>query len=130
MEQVKASLERKAKLYDQLRQGKTGGLNEERLQDSLVDWSRKEVEDSEEEEEEEEGGDDGAHGSNAKATSDEDEMTEYEDEFGRHRRVRRSEVPRFAVHAEQRKKEVEYDDRYVDSCRYYRATFSHDTSHR
>ena len=39
-DKIKAALERKAKVYDQLQRGKTGGLSEEKFQDSLIDWDR------------------------------------------------------------------------------------------
>lgn len=101
LEHVRASLEKKAKLYEQLQRGKTAGLSEDRIRDSLIDWDRKEIDETKEELA------DSAH------TDDEGEMTDYEDEFGRSRRVKRSEVPRYAIDAQRRKQEESHDDRCV-----------------
>lgn len=37
LESARAALERKAKIYDKLRKGKTGGLNEKQYEELLVD---------------------------------------------------------------------------------------------
>lgn len=82
-------LERKARLYDQLKRGLSGGLDEEDLRDEgrlggLVDWERKVEEggsESESEEDEEPGEGEG------------EEMVEFQDELGRTRMLPRSQVP-------------------------------------
>lgn len=83
-------LERKAKLYDQLKKGLSGGLSLEDLQDQgklggLVDWERKleqaEEDDDLELEREEE-----------RVEGDED-LVEYQDELGRTRMIPKSQVP-------------------------------------
>lgn len=106
-EKIKSALERKAKLYDQLQRGKTGGLSEERFQDSLVDWNRKEaqrlVRSSDEEEDEQDRNAENNHDQH-QANNADDPLVEYEDEFGRTRTVRKSELPRH-IHREQQKAE-------------------------
>jgi Domain of unknown function (DUF4078) len=105
-DKIKAALERKAKLYDQLQRGETGGLSEEQFQDSLVDWDRKEaqrfagVSDGSEEE----GEDHPLPQDLTPLNNAGDPFVEYEDEFGRTRTVRKSELPRY-VHREQQRAE-------------------------
>lgn len=111
LDDVRAKLERKARLYDQLQRGKTGGLSEERLQDSLVDWDRKGTERWSDESEEESAS--GAGGSAGLTGVEDDPLTEYEDEFGRMRRVRRSEVPRAAQRAKERQEEEHVDEAMI-----------------
>lgn len=84
-------LERKAKLYDQLKRGLSGGVEEEDLRDEgrlggLVDWERKiEEGGSGSESESDQGGEDGG--------GEGEEMIEFQDELGRTRRLPRSQVP-------------------------------------
>ncbi|KAF9450339.1 hypothetical protein P691DRAFT_665491 [Macrolepiota fuliginosa MF-IS2] len=90
LESARAVLERKAKIYDKLRKGKSGGLSDKQYESLLVDFDSKP---------------DDAYESDSdevdesltvpKAPEDDDDpVIEYEDEFGRVRTARRSEVPR------------------------------------
>ncbi|KJA22886.1 hypothetical protein HYPSUDRAFT_138494 [Hypholoma sublateritium FD-334 SS-4] len=92
LDSARAALERKAKIYDKLRKGKTGGLNDAQYDALLVDFdeanpntSKYYQEDSEDEDE---------SLTVPKRFDDGDPMVEYEDEFGRLRTAPRSEVPR------------------------------------
>lgn len=121
LDAARRALEKKAAMYDKLKKGGTGGLNEQMLQDSLIDWDRKDHHrdddtDTESDEEEEEEGSTppiGSIGRSQAVNSDEDPMTEYEDEFGRMRRVRRSEVPRSVLRNKQKTEEDLYDEDLV-----------------
>lgn len=44
LDAARIAMERKSKMYDKLRRGKTGGLNEESIVGGLIDWDRKEGE--------------------------------------------------------------------------------------
>ncbi|KAG6374479.1 hypothetical protein JVT61DRAFT_4522 [Boletus reticuloceps] len=72
VESARAALERKAKVYEKLMKGKSGGLSEKQYEALLVD---------------------------------DDPVIEYEDEFGRLRTGRRSEVPRHLLHKSQDEEE-------------------------
>ncbi|KAL5526112.1 hypothetical protein ACEPAG_7450 [Sanghuangporus baumii] len=104
-ESARAALERKAKIYEKLRKGKTGGLTEAQIDSLLVDFESKSVDD--EFSSDSEGADESVKV--PKPADDEDDpIIEYEDEFGRVRTARRSEVPRQympSAHEEQ-----EHDD--------------------
>lgn len=119
LDATRRALEKKAAIYDKLKNGATGGLDEEAMQDSLIDWNRKayQQQDAENYSSSEEGDADERRASTnerGRATdSDEDPMTEYEDDLGRMRKVRRSRVPRSAVHALQQKRDEEYDESLV-----------------
>jgi len=91
LESARAALERKVKVYEKLKKGQTGGLSEKQYDELLVDF-------------------DNASGGEYESDSDDvdesktvpqppvdeqnDPIVEYEDEFGRVRTARRSEVPR------------------------------------
>lgn len=111
-------MERKSKMYDKLRRGKQGGLNEESIVGGLIDWDRKDDErrgndsvdeDSDEERRwkdpenrsEEEGEDSNRKSKRRKDESlgEEDPLITYKDEFGRSRTVPQSEVPRDVLRA-------------------------------
>ncbi|KAF9048717.1 hypothetical protein BJ165DRAFT_1342748 [Panaeolus papilionaceus] len=90
LESARAVLERKAKIYEKLRKGKTGGLDEKQYESLLVDFDSapslsKYYEDEDDEDE---------SMNVATAPLANDPIVEYEDEFGRLRTARRSEVPR------------------------------------
>ncbi|KAJ7034997.1 hypothetical protein C8F04DRAFT_1210441 [Mycena alexandri] len=88
LESARAALERKAKIYDKLKKGQTGGLNDKQYEMLLVDFDAKPVSDDFESD-----------------SDDLDESVEVarppvvdsDDEFGRMRTARRSEVPRDLV---------------------------------
>ncbi|TCD63748.1 hypothetical protein EIP91_004999 [Steccherinum ochraceum] len=90
LEAAQAILERKAAIYDKLSKGKSGGLSDKQYQTLLVDF------DSKPSGEWESDSDDVDESLNVpKAPHDDnDPVIEYEDEFGRQRTARRSEVPR------------------------------------
>ncbi|UZJ53886.1 hypothetical protein CBS101457_003206 [Exobasidium rhododendri] len=105
LDAARQALEKKVAMYEKLKSGATGGLDEQSFKDSLIDWDRKgyEKDDADSDvssEEEDEASDDDRAGD-----SEEDPMTEYEDDLGRMRKVRRSRVPRSALHARQEKQE-------------------------
>ncbi|PFH53052.1 hypothetical protein AMATHDRAFT_138402 [Amanita thiersii Skay4041] len=90
LESARAVLERKAKIYDKLKKGKTGGLNEAQYSSLLVDFDSRPAD---------------AYESDSDAVDEsltvprppddqDDPIVEYEDEFGRIRTAPRSEVPR------------------------------------
>lgn len=115
-EKIRTALERKAKLYDLLQKGKTAGLSDERIQDSLIDWDRKEaqrlVDGSDEEKEA--GGDFSADQDvNRRNSITDDSMVEYQDEFGRTRSIRKSEMPRYVQREQQREQENSIDEKMV-----------------
>ncbi|KAF8656817.1 hypothetical protein AX16_002366 [Volvariella volvacea WC 439] len=90
LESARAVLERKAKIYEKLRKGKTGGLSEKQYDALLVDFDStvptyfQSHSDDEDE-----------SLTVPKAPErDDDPIVEYEDEFGRIRTAPRSEVPR------------------------------------
>ncbi|KAK0500537.1 hypothetical protein EDD18DRAFT_832355 [Armillaria luteobubalina] len=88
LESARAALERKAKIYDKLRKGKSGGLSEKQFDALLVDFDYK----SPEWEDDEDDIDESL--TVPHAPDDNDPIIEYEDEFGRVRTAPRSEVPR------------------------------------
>ncbi|KAF7970840.1 hypothetical protein HWV62_22796 [Athelia sp. TMB] len=93
MEHARAALERKAKIYDKLRKGKSGGLNEKQYEGLLVDFDTMgptHTLDSDSEDEDE-------SKQTPKILDQDDPIIEYEDEFGRVRTAPRSEVPRHLV---------------------------------
>ncbi|PBL03680.1 hypothetical protein ARMGADRAFT_952759 [Armillaria gallica] len=89
LESARAALERKAKIYDKLRKGKSGGLSEKQFDALLVDFDYKPPEWEDDEDDIDESLT-VPHAPN----DDNDPIIEYEDEFGRVRTAPRSEVPR------------------------------------
>ncbi|KAK0223158.1 hypothetical protein IW262DRAFT_1364979 [Armillaria fumosa] len=89
LESARAALERKAKIYDKLRKGKSGGLSEKQFDALLVDFDYKPPE----WEDDEDDIDESLTVPHA-PVDDDDPIIEYEDEFGRVRTAPRSEVPR------------------------------------
>ncbi|KAJ6619696.1 hypothetical protein B0H10DRAFT_2216536 [Mycena sp. CBHHK59/15] len=103
LESARAALERKAKLYDKLKKGQTGGLNDKQYENLLVDFDSKPVSDYFESDSD----DVDESVEVARPIGDDDPIVEYEDEFGRMRTARRSEVPRNLAPVTQ---EQEYED--------------------
>lgn len=106
LESARAVLERKAKIYDKLRQGKSGGLNDKQYDALLVDFDSKPT---------------GAFESDSddvdesltvpkRPEDDDDPVIEYEDEFGRLRTARRSEIPRELLPRDSAQNEDEDED--------------------
>ncbi|KAH7884511.1 hypothetical protein F5I97DRAFT_1929367 [Phlebopus sp. FC_14] len=90
VESARAALERKAKVYEKLRKGKSGGLSEKQYEALLVDFDAKALDHYESD------SDDVDESLTVPAPPDQedDPIIEYEDEFGRIRTGRKSEVPR------------------------------------
>ncbi|KAI5982679.1 hypothetical protein EDC04DRAFT_2885077 [Pisolithus marmoratus] len=90
LESARAALERKAQLYEKLRKGKSGGLSEKQYDALLVDFDSKTMDRYESD------SDDVDESLTVPRVPeyDDDPVIEYEDEFGRIRTARRSEVPR------------------------------------
>ncbi|TDL25507.1 hypothetical protein BD410DRAFT_595768 [Rickenella mellea] len=109
IEHARAALERKAKIYEKLRKGKTGGLNDKQYDHLLVDFDQRAADYSSASESE----DEGESSTAPKAIDDEraknDPMVEYEDEFGRIRTSRRSEVPRDLAPPAAEEEDPEFD---------------------
>ncbi|KAL5485677.1 hypothetical protein ACEPAI_6718 [Sanghuangporus weigelae] len=103
-ESARAALERKTKIYEKLRKGKTGGLTEAQIDSLLVDFDSKSVDD--EFSSDSEDADESL--TNPNPTDEDDPIIEYEDEFGRVRTARRSEVPR--EYMPSAREEQEHDD--------------------
>ncbi|KAF9468133.1 hypothetical protein BDZ94DRAFT_1280013 [Collybia nuda] len=114
LESARAALERKAKIYEKLRKGKTGGLNDKQYDALLVDFELKPIDGSYESD-----SDDVDESIEiARPPNDEDDpLVEYEDEFGRIRTARQSEVPRnFASQFEEQRNPVNHFPVYEPSA--------------
>ncbi|KAJ7739778.1 hypothetical protein DFH07DRAFT_983378, partial [Mycena maculata] len=94
LESARAALERKAKIYEKLQRGQTGGLNDKQYESLLVDFDSKPM--SNDFEYDSEDLDESMEVARP-PVDDDDPIVEYEDEFGRMRTGRRSEVPRDLV---------------------------------
>ncbi|KAF7330505.1 hypothetical protein MVEN_02490000 [Mycena venus] len=90
LESARAALERKAKIYDKLKKGQTGGLNDKQYESLLVDFDSKPSDHYESDSDDVDESVEVAR----PLVDDDDPIVEYEDEFGRIRTARRSEVPR------------------------------------
>ncbi|KAG8694951.1 hypothetical protein FRC09_009487, partial [Ceratobasidium sp. 395] len=116
LESARATLERKAQIYEKLQRGKGGGLSEKQREALLVDFDDRY--------------DDGSSSDGSgrdeslvvprppigEPDDPEDPIIEYEDEFGRIRTARRSEVPRDRL-PELSMTDVPADDEYVPFSR-------------
>ncbi|KAH7341669.1 hypothetical protein B0J17DRAFT_647460 [Rhizoctonia solani] len=90
LESARAKLERKAQLYDQLQKGKGARLSEKQREALLIDFdSRDSGNDTDSSEDR-----DRDESLVVPGHSEDDPIIEYEDEFGRIRTARKSEVPR------------------------------------
>ncbi|KAG6816380.1 hypothetical protein H0H93_008148 [Arthromyces matolae] len=92
LESARAALERKAKIYEKLQKGKTGGLSDKQYDALLVDFDSKAV--SGHYESDSDDVDESVELARPITNEEDDPIIEYEDEFGRIRTARRSEVPR------------------------------------
>ncbi|KAH7106444.1 hypothetical protein BKA62DRAFT_612245 [Auriculariales sp. MPI-PUGE-AT-0066] len=108
LEHARETLERKAELYDKLRKGKSGGLEEKEYSNLLVDFDAKAEE----------------HGYSSSSDNEDqswtgprhddiDPMVETQDEFGRTRMVRRSELSREAAYQDRNPDLPADDDPYL-----------------
>ncbi|KAG1821137.1 uncharacterized protein BJ212DRAFT_1265708 [Suillus subaureus] len=91
IESGRAVLERKAKIYEKLRKGKSGGLTDKQYEALLVDFDSRGPSDHFESDSDDM---DESLTVPQQPQDDDDPIIEYEDEFGRQRTGRRSEVPR------------------------------------
>ncbi|KAF7374952.1 hypothetical protein MSAN_00381300 [Mycena sanguinolenta] len=103
LESARAALERKAQIYDKLKKGKTGGLSDKQYDSLLVDFDSKP---SDHYESDSDDVDESLEVPRPPVGDKDDPIVEYEDEFGRLRTARRSEVPRDLLHP----KEPEVDE--------------------
>ncbi|KAF8992850.1 hypothetical protein BDQ17DRAFT_1253506 [Cyathus striatus] len=92
LESARAALERKAKIYDKLKKGKSGGLSDKQYEALLVDFNSKGP--SEFFESDSDDVDESITIPRPPTNAEGNPIIEYEDEFGRMRTARRSEVPR------------------------------------
>ncbi|KAI0346106.1 hypothetical protein BDW22DRAFT_1323793 [Trametopsis cervina] len=103
LESARAKLERKALIYEKLRKGKSGGLNDKQYDALLVDFDSKPIGDYESD------SDDVDESMTVPKPPGEDvsddPVVEYEDEFGRVRTGRRSEIPRHLLEPEEPEEE-------------------------
>ncbi|KAG1870594.1 hypothetical protein DFJ58DRAFT_837343 [Suillus subalutaceus] len=91
IESGRAVLERKAKIYEKLRKGKSGGLTDKQYEALLVDFDSRGPSDHFESDSDDM---DESLTVPQQPQDDDDPIIEYEDEFGRQRTGRRSEIPR------------------------------------
>ncbi|KAG5647407.1 hypothetical protein DXG03_000478 [Asterophora parasitica] len=103
LESARAALERKAKIYEKLRKGKTGGLNDKQYDALLVDQTSNNFDDDSDSDV-----DESVKLARAPETED-DPIVEYEDEFGRLRTGRRSEIPRELAPAPEEERDEDED---------------------
>ncbi|KAF9521681.1 hypothetical protein CPB83DRAFT_801267 [Crepidotus variabilis] len=108
LDSARSVLERKAKIYEKLRKGKTGGLSGSQYDSLLVDFDSTastskycDVHSSDE--------DESLTVPKTLTTYDDDPLVEYEDEFGRVRTAKLSEVPR-NLRVDQEQEEVDEDE--------------------
>ncbi|OJT15212.1 Coiled-coil domain-containing protein 174 [Trametes pubescens] len=107
MESARAILERKAKVYDKLRKGKSGGLDDKQYDALLVDFEQKGIDPYFESDSDDE--DESATVPVGPQDDENDPIVEYEDEFGRARTGRRSEIPRHLLPQTDKEKEEDFD---------------------
>ncbi|TFY50654.1 hypothetical protein EVJ58_g10951 [Rhodofomes roseus] len=108
LESARAVLERKALVYEKLRKGKSGGLSDKQYEALLVDFDQKAMDHYESDSDDV---DESLTVPRPEGQED-DPIIEYEDEFGRLRSGRRSEIPRHLLQQEEAQTEKD-DDPYV-----------------
>ncbi|KAF8440525.1 hypothetical protein L210DRAFT_3612382 [Boletus edulis BED1] len=106
VESARAALERKAKVYEKLMKGKSGGLSEKQYEALLVDFDSKGIDHYESDSDD---ADESLTVPTKPGEEEDDPVIEYEDEFGRLRTGRRSEVPRHLLHKSQDEEEDGYN---------------------
>ncbi|CAL1716520.1 unnamed protein product [Somion occarium] len=90
LDAARAILERKAQVYEKLSKGKSGGLSEKQYETLLVDFDSKVIDSYESDSDEV----DESLTIPKPLENEDDPVIEYEDEFGRVRTARKSEIPR------------------------------------
>ncbi|EED82162.1 predicted protein [Postia placenta Mad-698-R] len=113
LDAARAVLERKAKMYEKLQKGKSGGLSEKQLEALLVDFDSKAIDHYESDSDDV---DESLTVPKLPGGEEDDPIVEYEDEFGRMRTGRRSEIPRHLM--PQPEGEKEEDIEYVTLCQF------------
>ncbi|KAG8968603.1 hypothetical protein FRC03_006723 [Tulasnella sp. 419] len=96
-ESARIKLEKKAKIYEQLKRGRTGGLTEKQFDAILVDFDEKSRELDYYSSDSDDVDESLTVPKDSYEESVDDPIVEYQDEFGRTRTARRSEVPREAL---------------------------------
>ncbi|KAI0734212.1 hypothetical protein C8Q72DRAFT_454987 [Fomitopsis betulina] len=109
LEAARAALERKAQVYEKLRKGKSGGLSEKQYEALLVDFDQKAMDHYESDSDDV---DESLTVPKPVEDDEDDPIVEYEDEFGRVRTGRKSEIPRHLLQPEGDQQDKE-DDPYV-----------------
>ncbi|EMD34134.1 hypothetical protein CERSUDRAFT_98059 [Gelatoporia subvermispora B] len=107
LEAAQAKLQRKAEIYEKLMRGKSGGLSEKQLDTLLVDFDQKAADHYESDSDDV---DESLTVPGPPGGAGDDPVIEYEDEFGRVRTARRSEVPRHLLPASERDEQDDEDD--------------------
>lgn len=110
IESGRAILERKAKVYEKLRKGKSGGLTEKQYESLLVDFDSRGLSDHFESDSDDM---DESLTVPQQPQNDDDPIIEYEDEFGRQRTGRRSEVPRHLLPRSENTEPIPDEDKDV-----------------
>ncbi|KAF9223858.1 hypothetical protein BS17DRAFT_817471 [Gyrodon lividus] len=105
VESARAALERKAKVYEKLRKGKSGGLSEKQYSALLVDFDSKNNIDHYSSDSDDV--DESLTVPSKPGEEEDDPIIEYEDEFGRLRTSKRSEVPRHLLPRSQNEEEAD-----------------------
>lgn len=106
LDAARAVLERKAKMYEKLQKGKSGGLSEKQLEALLVDFDSKAIDHYESDSDDV---DESLTVPKLPGGEEDDPIVEYEDEFGRMRTGRRSEIPRHLMPQPEGEKEEDID---------------------
>ncbi|OBZ72124.1 hypothetical protein A0H81_07800 [Grifola frondosa] len=106
LDSARAILERKAKVYEKLRKGKAGGLSDKQYDALLVDFDQKLMESYESDSDDL---DESSTVPQAPVNEVDDPIVEYEDEFGRIRTARKSEVPRHLAPQATEEPEEDFD---------------------
>ncbi|CCM04307.1 uncharacterized protein FIBRA_06478 [Fibroporia radiculosa] len=106
LDSARAVLERKAKIYEKLRKGKSGGLSEKQYDALLVDFEQMPIDPYESDSDDE---DESLTVPKAPDGGNDDPVIEYEDEFGRIRTAPRSEVPRHLLPKSEEEQEEDID---------------------
>ncbi|OAX41188.1 hypothetical protein K503DRAFT_686013 [Rhizopogon vinicolor AM-OR11-026] len=110
IESARVALERKAKVYEQLQRGKSGGLSEAQYESLLIDFESQrpgEYFESDSDDVDE------SLTVPGQPPNDDDPIIEYEDEFGRQRTARQSEVPRHLLPRSEDAQALPDDDKDV-----------------
>ncbi|KAL4247217.1 Coiled-coil domain-containing protein 174-like protein [Abortiporus biennis] len=107
LDTARAILERKAKVYDKLRKGKSGGLTDKQFDTLLVDFDSKALDDDHYSSDSEDV--DESLSVPGPPKDEDDPVVEYEDEFGRLRTARRSEIPRHLLPSKKTEQEDDFD---------------------